>query len=52
MYWDGYGRKWALGRMQDSEVRLPVDETGQPDWSYMKEFVRALPSHSLLAAEA
>lgn len=46
----GYGRKWGLGRMQDSEVRLPVDEVGQPDWNYMKDFVRALPSHHLLEA--
>lgn len=44
----GYGRKWGLGRMQDSEMRLPVDEAGQPDWAYMTSFIHALPSHSLL----
>jgi hypothetical protein len=46
----GYGRKWGLGRMQSSEVRLPVNEDGMPDWGYMQTVVQALPSHLPLRA--
>lgn len=43
----GYGRKWGLGRMQNSEVMLPVTDTGEPDWDYMSKLVEGLPSYTL-----
>ena len=44
----GYGRKWGLGRMKDSELRLPIADGGLPDWAYMQKVVQALPSQALL----
>lgn len=38
-----YGRKWHLGRMKESIIRLPVDTTGQPDWDFMESYVKSLP---------
>lgn len=38
-----YGRKWHLGRMKESIIRLPVDSTGDPDWSFMESYVKSLP---------
>jgi hypothetical protein len=45
-----FGRAWGLGRMQSSEVRLPVNWDGTPDWGYMQTVVQALPSHLPLRA--
>jgi restriction endonuclease S subunit len=38
-----YGRKWHLGRMNESIIRLPVLTDGQPDWEFMESYVKALP---------
>ncbi len=38
-----YGRKWGLGRMNESVIRLPVTETGAPNWAYMEGYIKALP---------
>ncbi|MCO4091927.1 MAG: hypothetical protein HEQ34_08250 [Sphingorhabdus sp.] len=38
-----YGRKWGLGRMNESIIRLPVTTDGQPDWDFMERYVKALP---------
>jgi Type I restriction modification DNA specificity domain len=38
-----YGRKWGLGRMNDSVIKLPVQPDGQPDWELMESYVKALP---------
>jgi hypothetical protein len=38
-----YGRKWGLGRMNESVIRLPVTDTGAPDWDYMEGYIKALP---------
>jgi len=32
-----YGRKWHLGRMKQSLIRLPVRDDGSPDWLFMEE---------------
>ena len=37
-----YGRKWRPSRMPSSEIKLPVDATGKPDWEYMENFVKTL----------
>lgn len=41
-----YGRKWHLGRMNESTIKLPVDESGKPDWSYMENYIKSLPFSS------
>lgn len=38
-----YGRKWHLGRMKESIIRLPVDSTGNPDWIFMEGYIKSLP---------
>lgn len=38
-----YGRKWHLGRMNESIIKLPVKPDGQPDWAFMESYVKALP---------
>lgn len=39
----GYGRKWGLGRMNESVIRLPVTGTGEPDWAFMESYIKTLP---------
>lgn len=38
-----YGRKWHLGRMNQSVIRLPVLPSGEPDWAYMESYIKQLP---------
>jgi hypothetical protein len=44
-----YGYKWTLERMAATEVRLPSDETGRPDFGYMEDYMRGLPFTSAIA---
>ncbi len=37
-----YGRKWHLERMNNSEIKLPVDKHGNPDFIYMENFIKSL----------
>jgi hypothetical protein len=37
-----YGRKWHLERMRISEIRLPVNNEGQPDFDYMENYIKTL----------
>lgn len=39
----GYGRKWGLGRMNESLIRLPVAADGEPDWAFMEGYIKSLP---------
>lgn len=41
-----YGRKWHLERMEQSEIRLPVDAEGNPDWNFMENYIKTLPFSS------
>jgi hypothetical protein len=41
-----FGRKWHLGRMRETEIRLPITDDGNPDWQKMSEFMRSLPFSS------
>jgi hypothetical protein len=34
-----YGRKWNLDRMKESEIRLPTDANGDPDWSWIRRYI-------------
>jgi type I restriction-modification system DNA methylase subunit len=38
-----YGRKWRPVRMPRSIIRLPVTADGTPDWSFMEQYIEALP---------
>ena len=38
-----YGRKWHLERMVEATLRLPVTDTGKPDWDFMERLVGSLP---------
>lgn len=38
-----YGRKWHLERMTESEIHLPADKHGEPDWWMMGTFIKSLP---------
>ena len=43
-----YGRKWHLERMSRSEIHLPVQRDGTPDWKYMESYIDTLPFSSRL----
>lgn len=38
-----YGRKWHLGRMIESTIKLPVTPEGNPDWVFMENYIKSLP---------
>lgn len=38
-----YGRKWNIEQMTKSILKLPVDETGNPDWYFMEKYIKTLP---------
>lgn len=37
-----YGRKWILGSMKETIVKLPTRD-GKPDWEYMENYIKSLP---------
>ncbi|MBD1210041.1 MAG: restriction endonuclease subunit S [Ignavibacteria bacterium] len=37
-----YGRKWGIGRMKTSRIKLPVDKSGQPDWKLMEDYIKTI----------
>lgn len=41
-----YGRKWNLERMNETKIKLPVDDQGKPDFQFMEDFVKQLPYSS------
>ena len=38
-----YGRKWTLDQMNETEIKLPCSQTGEPDWDYMENYIKSLP---------
>ncbi len=38
-----YGRKWTLDKMKQSIIKLPVTESGNPDFEYMEKYIKSLP---------
>ncbi|KAF6246418.1 hypothetical protein C6990_09670 [Nitrosopumilus sp. b3] len=38
-----YSRKWSLDRMNNSIIKLPVDDEGKPDWQFMEDYIKSLP---------
>lgn len=41
-----YGRKWRPMRMPDSDINLPVNKEGNPDWEFMENYIKSLPFSS------
>lgn len=39
-----YGRKWGLDRMTGSIIKLPVTESGNPDFDFMEKYIKSLMS--------
>jgi len=37
-----YGRKWRPSRMPDSQICLPIDSTGLPDYNFMEDYIRSI----------
>lgn len=37
-----YGRKWHLGRMKESLIKLPAKK-GRPDFEFMEKYIKSLP---------
>lgn len=37
-----YGRKWGIGRMKISTIKLPVDLNGNPNWQFMEDYIKSL----------
>lgn len=38
-----FGRKWHMERMNISEIKLPVFESGIPDYGFMERYIKSLP---------
>lgn len=43
-----YGRKWHLGRMNETIIKLPTNSNGHPDWQFMENYIKSLPYSSNL----
>lgn len=37
-----YGRKWNVQRMKQTNVMLPVDNDGYPNWDFMEKYISTL----------
>lgn len=45
-----YGRKWHTDRMNISKIKLPVDDSENPDWNLISMYVHGLPFSQALKA--
>jgi len=39
----GFGRKWRYERMNESLIKLPIDNSDQPDFEFMENYIKSLP---------
>lgn len=37
-----FGRKWGK-YLPDTDILLPANESGEPDWRYMEDYIKSLP---------
>jgi hypothetical protein len=37
-----YGRKWGILRMNESLIKLPVTQDGQPDFAFMENYIKTI----------
>jgi hypothetical protein len=38
-----YGRKWGITRMNESIIKLPINEKQEPDFIFMQKFIKSMP---------
>jgi len=38
----GYGRKFAQLRIKTTDIKLPQDNSGNPDWKFMEDYIKSL----------
>jgi hypothetical protein len=39
-----YGYKWSIeSRMKKTQIKLPSDNTGNPNWQFMEHYIKSLP---------
>ena len=38
-----FGRKYNKNAIQNSQIKLPVDSDGNPDWDFMENYIKSLP---------
>ena len=43
-----YGRAFKMNLVQETEIPLPVDDAGKPDWMAMENYVKSLPEGDLI----
>lgn len=43
-----YGYKWTKARMEATSIRIPIDASGNPNFTYMESFIKGLPFSSAL----
>ena len=39
----GYGRGLVKSRLENLNIKLPVDKKNQPDWKFMEDYIKLLP---------
>nr|MBL0702841.1 restriction endonuclease subunit S [Sulfurospirillum sp.] len=42
----GYGRKFAQLRIKATDIKLPQDSNGNPNWDFMENYIKSLPYSS------
>jgi hypothetical protein len=38
-----YGRKFGTERMRETEIKLPFQKNGSPDWQFISDYIKFLP---------
>ncbi|MGN1274986.1 MAG: restriction endonuclease subunit S [Thermoguttaceae bacterium] len=42
-YRNNYGRQYRQNDYEKHKIKLPVDSSGNPDWQFMEDYIKALP---------
>lgn len=43
-----YGRKWQASIMKETNIRLPITNNREPDWSYIENYIKGLEYSNIL----
>lgn len=43
-----YGRKYNQIKIRNTNIKLPADKDGNPDWAYMENYIKSLPYSDLI----
>ena len=43
-----FGRSWTGDRLLETKIRIPINESGEPDWVYMEDFIKSLPYGNMI----